>query len=193
MSHDAIPTVYRGVQFRSRLEARWACVFDQLRWRWSYEPIDLEGYIPDFVIKAKNCDVLVEVKPFLRVSEPQVTEACNKIKRTSWGYKEAVVVGATIENDGLQARVGAFTSQWPVASPVVGYPLGAGHDEIDTSAALTRCTECAAWTFAREDGIWGCHNCSTHKGATGNPDFPAVRPLWVAAGNAVQWRSPARC
>jgi hypothetical protein len=30
-SIPAIPTVYRGQQFRSRLEARWAAFFDLLR------------------------------------------------------------------------------------------------------------------------------------------------------------------
>jgi len=58
----AIPTRYGGTQFRSRLEARWAAFFDLLGWSWEYEPIDLEGYIPDFVL----CEhVLAEVKPFM--------------------------------------------------------------------------------------------------------------------------------
>jgi hypothetical protein len=42
------PTKYVGVQFRSRLEARWAAFFDLANWQWSYEPIDLEGWTPDF-------------------------------------------------------------------------------------------------------------------------------------------------
>lgn len=38
---QAIPTVYNGVQFRSRTEARWAVFFDALGIRWFYEH---EGY-----------------------------------------------------------------------------------------------------------------------------------------------------
>ena len=45
-----IETMYRGVRFRSRAEARWAAFFDLLNWRWSYEIVDLHGYIPDFVL-----------------------------------------------------------------------------------------------------------------------------------------------
>ena len=61
MSAPGIPTDYKGVRFRSRAEARWAAVFEQYGWRWEYEPIDLFGYIPDFVLYLDK-PVLVEVK-----------------------------------------------------------------------------------------------------------------------------------
>ncbi len=48
--NSGIPTVYNGVQFRSRLEARWACFFDLCGWHWQYELADLAGWIPDFLI-----------------------------------------------------------------------------------------------------------------------------------------------
>lgn len=50
----AIPTMYAGIQFRSRLEATWAAMFDNLGIRWEYEPVDLDGYIPDFVIAGQS-------------------------------------------------------------------------------------------------------------------------------------------
>lgn len=55
----------RGINFRSRLEARWAEFFIELGFEWDYEPIDLDGYIPDFIIKLPgdiNNEILVEVK-----------------------------------------------------------------------------------------------------------------------------------
>ncbi len=105
MSIAAIPTVYAGVQFRSRLEARWAAFFDLLRWRWEYEPIDLDGYIPDFVLsRSGKQPALVEVKPVIQgvptgrtVPVPGFgrlfagseaiadwTPAIEKIKRSGW-------------------------------------------------------------------------------------------------------------
>ena len=54
--------MYRGVQFRSRLEAKYACLFDQLGWVWDYEQLDYDGYIPDFTLAFKK-PMLVEVKP----------------------------------------------------------------------------------------------------------------------------------
>jgi hypothetical protein len=48
----AIETIYAGHRFRSRLEARWAVVFDTLGIRWEYEPEGFETsagrYLPDF-------------------------------------------------------------------------------------------------------------------------------------------------
>lgn len=59
----AIPTTYAGVNFRSRLEARWAALFDLAGIRWDYEPFDLEGWAPDFSVSTRAGRMLVEVKP----------------------------------------------------------------------------------------------------------------------------------
>lgn len=66
MSAYGIPTEYKGVHFRSRLEATWARFFDACGWAWDYEPIDLRGYIPDFVLRGAR-QHLVDVKPIQRV------------------------------------------------------------------------------------------------------------------------------
>ena len=57
----AIPTLYRGRMYRSRLEARWAAFFDRLGWAYEYEPFDLGSWSPDFLLIRHN--VMVEVKP----------------------------------------------------------------------------------------------------------------------------------
>lgn len=62
-SIKAIPTTYAGVNFRSRLEARWAAFFDLCAWKWDYEPFDLEGWTPDFLIRSAAGPILAEVKP----------------------------------------------------------------------------------------------------------------------------------
>lgn len=47
-----IETWYKGIRFRSRLEARWAVFFDALDIRWEYESqgyvVDGRPYLPDF-------------------------------------------------------------------------------------------------------------------------------------------------
>ena len=62
----AIPTIYQGYAFRSRLEARWAVFFDALAFRWEYEPEgyvlpDGTRYLPDFWLP--QVSMFAEVKP----------------------------------------------------------------------------------------------------------------------------------
>lgn len=97
----AHPTKYRDVLFRSRLEARYAAFFDLMRFDeegflnnlhdhvtfhgcyrgfdWEYEPIDLEGWSPDFRVSipwwprvdgvSDMVDLLIEVKPYSSIEE----------------------------------------------------------------------------------------------------------------------------
>lgn len=56
MTIQAIDTYYAGHYFRSRLEARWACVFNDLGISWEYEPQgflvgdERRPYLPDFLL-----------------------------------------------------------------------------------------------------------------------------------------------
>lgn len=61
----AIETRYAGCRFRSRLEARWAVLFDSLGYEWRYEPqgFDLGSgvwYLPDFYLP--RIDRWLEIK-----------------------------------------------------------------------------------------------------------------------------------
>lgn len=72
----AIPTVYKGIQMRSRLEARWAAFFDFYQLKWQYEPFDCDGWIPDFLVETKRewtggeypYPYLFEIKPISTAS-----------------------------------------------------------------------------------------------------------------------------
>lgn len=61
----AIPTKYLGIQYRSRLEARWAVLFTGLHIAFSYEPEGFElgttRYLPDFHLT--DVRTFAEVKP----------------------------------------------------------------------------------------------------------------------------------
>lgn len=49
-----MPVTYRGIRFRSKLEARWAVFFDLCGAEWEYEPdVSVPGvyYQPDFLVK----------------------------------------------------------------------------------------------------------------------------------------------
>ena len=64
MRKRGIPTAYKGIMYRSRQEARYAAFWDWLGWRFTYEPFDANGYIPDFLIHGDN-PLLAEVKTAL--------------------------------------------------------------------------------------------------------------------------------
>lgn len=65
----ARPTLYRGIQMRSRLEARVAATLDRKDISWEYEPdcfADETGqYLPDFRVwyEASKARTYLEVKP----------------------------------------------------------------------------------------------------------------------------------
>lgn len=61
---QAIPTRFMGINFRSRLEARWAVLFQYATLPWSYEPVTFQlaagyNYTVDFKVNGN----FLEVKP----------------------------------------------------------------------------------------------------------------------------------
>lgn len=95
-----IETVYRGLRFRSRLEARWAVFFDALGIKYVYKPEgykpDELWYLPDFLLPDLDCwfrlpdlDCWIEVKeqPFERGDETY-----EKARRLAAALRSDVVV-----------------------------------------------------------------------------------------------------
>lgn len=158
----AIPTTYGGVNFRSRLEARWAAFFDLLGWSWEYEPIDLAGYIPDFIVRQTvlavpsggsvriESPILVEVKP---LHEPQLCPS----GQHPVGFEYLNTCRPVIEkilNSGWKGLY-QIHGAWP------GFLLG----HTDDGEACSNAFLC----LANEQ----------------------QRASWREAGNRVQWRRPA--
>jgi hypothetical protein len=70
MSHPqslARPTIYDGILMRSRLEAWWAQVFDEIGISWTYEASNFASrsgqYLPDFRLDLRSGHTYVEIKP----------------------------------------------------------------------------------------------------------------------------------
>src|SRR3546814_17155539 len=61
----ALPSLFKGITFRSRTEARWAVFFEAIGWNWTHEKegFDLSGewYLPDFYLA--DFPMWFEVKP----------------------------------------------------------------------------------------------------------------------------------
>jgi hypothetical protein len=122
--NHGIPTLFRGIEYRSRLEARWAALFDQIGWNSTYEPFDGNGYIPDFVVH-DDPPLLVEVKP--AVTKADYEEPWSKI------------------NDGLKDdwNGGVFIAGVdPLPKLLQDNKFGNAAGLIARSAALEICKDC---------------------------------------------------
>jgi hypothetical protein len=76
----AIPTVYQGITFRSRLEADWASSLDVMRVPWIYEPEGYElsdgtWYLPDFYLPTAKAWMEVKGPHQERVSKVETFAA----------------------------------------------------------------------------------------------------------------------
>lgn len=103
MTIQAIDTYYAGHYFRSRLEARWACVFDNLGVRWEYEPQgylvgeNRRPYLPDFYLTDLGWWVEVKGDP-LRLDVRLLVDAVHPthgLGRTdAWYFTNILILGA---------------------------------------------------------------------------------------------------
>lgn len=177
--YQGIPTEYRGVRFRSRLEARWAAFFDRISWGWAYEPFDLAGYIPDYVLALDGGELLVEVKPALSLDE--LRESAGKIEDSGW-LNEAMIVGADLfEPAHVHPIIGLIGEREPSPEGEPSWVWG--------PARLFSCLSCGHPSVLSESGSWRCRVCGAQDGHVGT--FAGAAHVWRESGNRVQWRAGA--
>lgn len=178
-----IPTTYRGINFRSRAEACWAAFFDHLEWTWSYEPIDLAGYIPDFLV-AGHEQTLVEVKGGEVAIHP-LNNHVDKIERSGWD-KEAVIVAAH------PCKIGGDEYGFYYVLGVGARPerVAGSHEWDWQSFELIYCLSCGRVSFINPSSSWACRMCGCDDGNAHIGDASEiVRTAWASAKNRVQWRA----
>ena len=182
----AHPTFYRGIKFRSRLEATWAAFFDQVGWPWEYEPFDLKGWVPDFLLKGNGRDVLVEVKP-VDGTDPDVQ---NKISSAAKGYDAHLMICG--RQPVFHEQIIASLWNWCDCGKVHGWRCGW------SCRGIVRATDTNQYDIVF--GHWDVENLLTgfRSGRrAGEGGFPLdefmgreVATLWARAKNATQWRGP---
>lgn len=166
---------YAGVNFRSRLEARWAAWFDIVGLKWEYEPFDTDAaYLPDFLVESR---LLCEVRPIqwsnlyddseLVIARAQISEAAAQLHLTP------VVLGASIAQErGPSAIIGEIMAP----------------DWRDLRAA---------WAFSWKSRP-GEHVVKLDNEVEGHAPLRFVRcghdfeKHWKEAGNRVQWAARQR-
>jgi hypothetical protein len=169
----AIETKYAGVNFRSRLEAKWAAMFDLLRWEWTYEPCDFNGWIPDFAIRGSRQLVYVEVKPVGHFPEEVASEI-----DASGCDQEPLIVG-----------VGPFVNY---DNPMLGWLNEKASPESWWSEAVFGRWREGGGTigFCHSEGVYDDRITGSYDGGSFGASYVSVGEiamLWREAGNRTRW------
>jgi hypothetical protein len=183
---SGIPTEYEGVRFRSRTEAMWAAFFDRIGWRWDYEPVDMDGYIPDFIIDFKRAKLLVEVKPELEYGYLEAHG--EKICRSGWRGDFLIVGSHPFVTKGEPRRRSlGLLGLWDHESQD-------GWQPADHAIAI-QCRQCGLLAVKHASAAWFCLSCGACEPRVHFDDakVDTVEELWAEACNRVQWmpRAPA--
>lgn len=176
----SIETKFYGCRFRSRLEARWAAFFTLLNWEWDYEPIDFNGWIPDFVLYGKY-PIYVEVKPVIdfpqEVADKLASSGCKSEmlivgqklhfeERATWC---AIYIGWLFEQGENSWNEGwdfAPLGRWEAGEGAIGFCHSDGGFRDRISGGY-------------DGGHWG----------DGEVSVSEIKEIWNRAGSMVRWES----
>lgn len=193
----AIPTTYKNVRFRSRLESNWARWLDDQEIVWSYEPEGFKiggvWYLPDFYLPEIN--TIIEVKGVIQGLEKAYAlfEAIQKLNYNE-AIKEWYRLDAKERKDWYQAH---FAESQVYSFPkylrardsfskylflLGGSPVPALYNIHETSwYCYGICSDCHhSWICTCEDS-YTCRICGVHHGdhdveALWFSEYPLLKP-----------------
>ena len=176
----SIPTKINGIQFRSKLEARWYLFMKRLQWRIEYEPQEIpeiNGWIPDFMIIGKNTKILVDVKPIYSMEEWDQNHIDYKkilnsgIQNTKY---ELLILGASFDLGGSAFGI-----------------LYEHFDNEDFGSSPAIFTEYKAlFGFLPESFGWDCRITGQYGKIylyKGNNFYKRLEEVWNECGSELQW------
>jgi hypothetical protein len=138
-----IPTTYKGIQMKSKLETKIAMFLDGLGIKWKYEPTNFllsNGitYVPDFFLT--ELQMWLEVKGDIQEHNKQISELFvieNKTELILISNKEAMWFSAKDWVDGFN---------------------------FDTMVFIGKCRSCDRYFFCSNTGSYHCRGCGNHEG-----------------------------
>lgn len=184
----AIQTKYKGIEYRSRLEARWAAFMSRIGWEFTYEPFDGDGYIPDFIVHGDR-PLFIEVKPAMTLKEyfEPFNKVCEGLKY--WDHTFLIVGASPI----------AYT--FHNCAGILGYVLPENYlgtrDYITTLNARDesiswwgQCEECKLTTPIGL-GYDITEICEHDRDKCRHISIQAIEKIWADACNDVKWKGTA--
>ena len=150
----SIPTTYKGVEMRSKLEAAWAEWFDRHKIKWAYEPegFDLDGlwYLPDFW--------LPEIKTFVEVKGIMDDLDKEKLRRLiPLASERGITVIVGYAPAGLNYHMGYPNWQGEIPDMTAdGSEVFAHRVLLHNAVDVARCCNCGRVFFRDVEGSWQC-------------------------------------
>jgi hypothetical protein len=193
MTIQPIVTEYKGNRFRSRLEARWAALFDLARLPYIYEPNDMGSYIPDFLIPGQR-PVYVEVGPVL-TEEEYVAKAAKPLA-TLTGYDFMVVGTDPLARQlrGSNTTIGMHW-QWFADGDETGHSQALAVIGFCTKHGDPGMNPGCGQGFVVNDTMWFVKSpCGDYNGGSWHDELcrDDVERMWAEAGRVVQWNPRMR-
>jgi len=198
----AIPIKIDGIQFRSKLEARWYLYMKRLGWKIMYEPEikGLNNWIPDFLIIGKNKKILVDVKPIDTVEDWEKNP--DRIRIENSGIKnlpeyELLILGTNLQLDG-DSRMGLLYVRdafWEEGKePVVLQDYNSAECVFsigDDGKQIGFMDTYGGW-HCRITGDGGKTYLTRGNGAYNDADthYKSIDEMWNEAGTQLQWNTP---
>jgi len=186
-----IATYYRGIEYRSRLGARWASFMHAIGWDITYEPFDGNGYIPVCLV-AGPLPMLVEVKPAVTLGEYRAAIPKSESGLRGLWQHDILIVGAS--------PLPSITTDM---SKLYGYPvaglLGQNMSPYYDIDDMVWDFEAANWAHRCEHGITVQHiyqsfesrPCGCYDGSQYGANRRIIEEHWAESCNDVKWRGRA--
>lgn len=155
----AIPTVYNGIKFRSKLEAKYAQAFDIIGIHWVYEEINFKFddgtyYAPDFFFP--NSKQFFEVKGVLTPGDKhKILQLARSGHQIAMGDSSGKFIYFDKKYDDLP-------SMWELC-----YLEEQNNNEHEFSyqdGFMFKCDRCHNWVLSGQQGSWECPACGRYDG-----------------------------
>jgi len=176
----AIKTEINGISYRSRLEAKYGEFFRLLGWDAIYEPFDIPGWSPDFMIPSKlypDHPILIEVKPF--ITEKIIEEQRQRVKNAKNFF--VILVGG----EPLFDNNGYLSMGWVIYQPEAK-ENSVFDDTADWKDHQNDTFDIGSFTMSYDGVIFGDANRKAFVQAN-DSSIEKLIEIWNKACSNVQW------
>ena len=143
MDLTPIPRRYAWTEFRSSLEADWACTLDSLGIRWQYEPVTVtlpsgEWYVPDFW--------LPELSTYIEVKGDGIPRRHKPAQLAQLDESVIVLLGQAPVGKADENGWRSWGISWREVTPGM--------------LRMVHCHQCSAWQWTRITRVITCRKCT---------------------------------